>query len=172
MLLLLTHFSGGETEAPRITARMRQAQIWNQAAWRWSLCSQYNTVHLAAWLLAAQLWAPLGGCLSPSQRWTIHLWDCKTELYMLTALGETMVLANISPETIYLRWSRLTKCFVSCTVLYKCELGWQLWSTFCLIKYNKKIIMPSAAGYFCFNQSALCFLCSWPLSALLLTKLI
>ena len=56
----------------------------------------------------------------------------------LTAFGKTMVLANLFPETLPLRWSNFSKCFVNYMVLYRCELGWQLWSTFSLIKYNKR----------------------------------
>lgn len=97
------------------------------------------------------------GSFSPTQHWTVCPQGCKTKLYIPTTTRETMAWANLFPETIHLRWSITSKCFVSRTVLNKCELGWQLWSTFCLIKYNKKKIMPSAAGYFCLSQSASAF---------------
>lgn len=100
------------------------------------------------------------GLLLTTQHWTIHLQGCKTSsMYWLQ--WQRLVLANLFPETIHGKWSVISKCFVSCTMLYKCEIGWQLWPMFCLIKYKKKI-MPSSAGYFCLNQLGLCFLHYWP----------
>lgn len=81
---------------------------------------------------------PVLGSSSLTQHGTVCLQGYKTKLYIPITTGETMALANLFPETTHLRWSITSTCFVSCTVLYKCELGWQLWSTFCLIKYNKK----------------------------------
>lgn len=93
--------------------------------------------HHVVWLPSASP-TPVLGSSSPTQHWTDCLRGYRTQLYIPTTTGETMALANLFPETIHLRWSIISKCFVSCTMLYKCELGWQLWSTFCLIKYNKK----------------------------------